>query len=250
MSRLIFTAASGAYRSYIALFSYCASRAYPDAAIFVLECEGTPEYEAAIKRHLVVPDTKYDEVYVTDIDMLLLRTTSNLFDQHSDLARIENTCYSSSKRRKEPRGSERMQGLHYRKWEWYDKTEQARTKYLDELSSGKIGLDRIDDELVLMNVTTESNLPVIYYPGNLIDLHFGIHMGTIRAYKAHGSNAIREQLRIRVSPDMASDLVSIEDELIKCIDVNTESGKKVSEELKTLLDFCKGRMKVKKSEPT
>jgi hypothetical protein len=243
VSQLILTAASGTYLSYVPLFKYCASRAYPMAAVSVVEYPGIPEYEAAIKRLLIVPEIKADEIYVTDVDMLLLKTPKNLFDQHSCLARVENTCYSSSVRRRETRGSERIQGLHYRTWKWYEKTLVARTKELDDLQDGKIGTDRIDDELSLMRVTVNSDLPIINYPGSLVDLHFGVHLGTIRAYKAHGRNAIYEQLRVRVSREMAAEIVSIETELKTCIDTSIEGSEKTAEEIKTLIEFCKGRMK-------
>jgi len=203
MKRLIYTAASGWYTAYAPVFEYCCRRSYPDADVHVDIIDDRPEkYYAACYRLLNHPGGDYDEVYVTDVDMMHVPMSPGLWQYHEQRMAHSHLCYSNSPRKGEERGPERLTGLHFATPEWYQRTYDQRDHYLNLLEKGLIGKQRYDDELTLMKVCRESGVGIPPRE-RLIGRHFGIHLGTIRCYATHSDRARESQLRIRVTHDQA-----------------------------------------------
>jgi hypothetical protein len=133
--------------------------------------------------------------------MMIMPETPSLKDFHIQEMQESGLCYSNTPRGTEERGADRVTGLHFVGFEWFNKTYDARRKYLERCMNGEY-TNRIDDELILMRVIKESGLEV---PRKrpLMKRHHGIHFGTLRAYKSHDRKHRFEQLRLRISPERA-----------------------------------------------
>ena len=235
MRDLIYTCASGDYCGYAELFYKASRRAYPDAEVQVERIANVPKgapYYAAVQRFLT-SWAEYDRVYITDVDMIHLKTPGNLFDYHQRVADMNKSCYSNTRRRSEPFGDQRMTGLHCCFKGWWEVTALARRKAQELLDQGKIGGGKYSDEMVLMVLVQDAGLPVLQLPGVLSDRHYGIHLGTIRDYMGHGMAEIRSQLMMRITPAMAREWVEIQPEMMKSVDGV------IQEELSILTRFCK-----------
>jgi hypothetical protein len=205
MKRLIYTAAQGWYRSFAPLFKWCCNHAYPEADVQVEIISGIrPPFYAACARFLQAPSQEYDEVYVGDIDMFHMPQSPGLFEYHEERMRKTGLCYSNTPRSaKEPCGPDRMTGLHFATQEWYARTSVARVSALRRLNDGDLGNDRLEDELMLMQICKDSGLQIPPRE-KLLPRHFGIHGGTVRCYENHTRSTRESQLRMRISPEMAT----------------------------------------------
>lgn len=240
MADLIYTCVAGDYTGYADLFEATSCRAYPGADVVVERLpdsyKDTP-YAAACFRYLA-DLSKYDRVYITDVDMIHLLCCGDLFAHHESICAERQSCYSNTVRRKEVMGADRMTGLHFATREWYARTERAREDQLRRLIFGEIGKSRFDDELMLKRIVEDSGLPVLHLGGSLIKRHFGIHIGTVRCYKYHGRTAVRQQLQMRVTPEQASEWLEIEESMSRLV-----TAPALVAEIRQLTDFCKSRSK-------
>jgi hypothetical protein len=135
-----------------------------------------------------------------------------------------------------------MAGLIYVTQEWYEKTKDKRSQFLEELTSGKIGNGRYDDEKMLKRICAESRLQ-ISPKRPLIRRHHGIHLGIIRNYCMYGKSRLRSEMQLRVSPAQARqwNKISAMDEyqdIKKRID-----DKKIHLEYDFMDDFCRSHGK-------
>jgi hypothetical protein len=221
---------------YAPYFELCAKRAYPDAVVRVDILDNVPcLYYAACYR--LLNEVPGDYVYITDVDMLLM---PGLFDYHTNMMAETGLPYSNCQRKNETMGADRMTGLHFCTPEWYRVTAESRRKYMANLNRGEIGGGRFDDELTLMRVVRESGLG-LPPRRRLINLHFGVHIGTVRAYKHHTRETMRHQLNMRVSTSVAQEMCVIMDSPewrdIKC------DNRTVRDEMRMLEVYCRGRAK-------
>ena len=195
------------------LFVYCCNKAYPeyDIKLFIrgdikphireaLNMQpGTHEIipglfddyhhtkYAPISWRFVVPPKYYegyDYVYITDIDMIIIREETKLIDFHVNEMKNTQMCYSNSRRHsKHWKGIMSLSGLHFVKNVWFDRTEDSRVKYAALLKAGKVGKKREYDGHMLWRMVKESGLEVCKkYP--LTKRHHGIHLGNFRLYQS------------------------------------------------------------------
>lgn len=176
---------NNAYKLYLPMFVEAIRYSYPDYKVWAVEVPmlGVKSYYSAVSRFLVNPSTESntDYYYITDIDMIILPEETPLHEFHIEEMKSMRTVYSNTPRTKEFRGAERLTGLHFVNKNWYSITKSARykaKKLLDDPRHG-LGLNAIDDEIMLMSIVKSCNLPV-KDPTSLIKRHHGIHLGTIR----------------------------------------------------------------------
>lgn len=238
MRDLIYTCVSGDYLGYAPLFHLAAARANPNAEVEVdrITTAKVP-FQAACQRFLT-SNGDYDRVYITDIDMIHLTCCGDLWAHHEAIGKQYGTCYSNTCRRREPLGAQRMTGLHMCLPGWYEATSVSRNEEQEALDRRVIGKGRFDDELMLRRIVERSGLPVLDHPGNLVKRHFGIHMGTIRAYRSHGRAAIWQQLGVRIDRPMAQEFCQIYDSLVAVTDDHT-----ILDELQIIYRYCMERSK-------
>jgi hypothetical protein len=151
---------------------------------------------APISWRFVVPPeyyNGYDYVYITDIDMMLLKEKVSLMDFHVCEMEETDMCYSNSRRNsKHWRGEESLSGLHFADQRWFEKTERARQKYERLLRSGEKGRKREYDGLLLGKMVKESGL-CMCKKHKLVPRHHGIHLGNFRLF---GSRMHKLETRI------------------------------------------------------
>ncbi len=241
---LIYTAASGHYQDYSQLWAYSASKAYPEYAVeceLISESELMPPHYASCFRLLIGHD-EYKYVYVTDVDMMILCEPVPILEFHKLQMEIDKLSYSNSPRTTEPQGSQRMTGLHFATKLWYVRTAEARRKYMHMINNGELGRHKFDDELILMKVCKESGLG-IPKARPLVRRHFGIHLGTIRAYsyKRHSRNTLAQQLKMRITIDQAKQWLSYYDdpEFLAIVQHVSKRNRIIKLELQKLYSFCK-----------
>ncbi len=207
MSKLLITTfAVGRYKVYSELFRYAINKAYPEYDVLVTESNiSQPKYYGACIRFLDEdPSFKdYDYVYITDIDMMIVREPVSILDFHTKEMEETGLCYSNTPRGMEERGFDRLTGLHFVGKDWWEKTKVARNYYLRELLSCKIGDIAIDDEIMLMNIVNDSEVGMVPAKRDLICRHHGLHLGTVRAHKHETIQKLRRDVFIRVSPERA-----------------------------------------------
>jgi len=243
---LIYTAASGIYLDYAPLFTYMVKSQYPEYDVDVTKIVSPPAtYSAACYRLLVNPAemTGHEYVYITDVDMMILREEPGILEFHT--AEMESTglCYSNSIRKKhsEPQGDDRMTGLHFATAEWYRRTQDVRSRYFHAVDSGEFGNGRFDDELILKSVCEKSGVGIPRrFP--LIARHHGIHLGTIRGYINHTRETMKHQLRYRINPAKARQWITMhEDKRFREIcRLTAEKNRVIGKELEILYTFCMG----------
>ncbi len=149
-------------------------------------------------RFLVPPEhyKDYDYVYITDIDMMIMREKVSLLDFH--VCEMEETglCYSNSRRNsKHWQGKHSLSGLHFVSQEWFEKTEVARQKYANLVQSGERGAKREFDGHMLWLMVKESALNTCK-KYKLVKRHHGIHLGNFRLFKQR-----QGKLNSRMDPD-------------------------------------------------
>lgn len=210
---LITTWAVGRYKVYSELFQFAIKKAYPEYDVHVFESEITfPKYFGACVRFLVNIESvfsNYKYVYITDIDMMIVREPVSILDFHTNEINETGLCYSNTPRGMEERGFDRLTGLHFVTQDWWGKTEEARSKYHHMLNKCEIGEVAIDDELMLMNIVKESGLPVAPPKRDLICRHHGLHLGTVRAHKHETLQKLRRDVFIRVSVQRAKEWMRV-----------------------------------------
>ena len=242
---LIFTICDEAYSDYREMWEWLIKRNYPEycSGLTIIEKVEQQPYMAACKRFVVnpyglFPNLKKD-IYITDIDMMILRESLTIEEFHRKEIKEEGNCYSNSPRNNdEPESYLRLTGLHYATPEWYEKTINAREIYRTLINDGWIGKGRYDDEKMLFNICIESGLKI---PPKkpLQKRHHGIHMGTFRNYVMYGPQRLRSELRTRISPHQARQWNEItEEKEYKRILTNIESPV-IKKEFKFLETFCR-----------
>lgn len=238
------------YLDYWPLWLCCIEKAYPNYETHMkLIKDKKPQHRPACMRFLE-PLFDADYYYITDIDMMILPENPPLHEFHLAEMKESGLCYSNSPRNNsEPKSYERMTGLHFANNEWWDKTREARGKYLELLDAGLIGNDRFDDEIVLKNIILESGL-ALPPKRPLARRHHGIHMGTLRAYRWHNPSRLENQLSLRISPKQAEQWLTIVDGLeYPCL--AEKVNKTIEWELNALEAFCRRRVKQNDSmDPT
>lgn len=245
---LIYTCTSGHYTDYTALWEYCITRAYPEYDYKSEEIE-EPKTScfAACYRLFNQPSPLYDYIYVTDVDMMILREEPSLLDFHLEEMKQTGLCYSNSPRTREYLGSSRMTGLHFASMEWYEKTLEDRSAHLRLLTKGKIGSDAVDDEICLMNICRNSKVG-LPDPRPLVRRHHGIHLGTLRHYmQPKHTKAIRnQQLKLRISSEQAKQWLTYYDDpkFVKIVEAVSKKNKVIKNELETLYSFCRRQEKM------
>lgn len=209
---LITTWAVGRYKVYSELFQFAIKKAYPEYDVHVFNSDiQMPKYYGACIRFLLNPDLfrDYKYVYITDIDMMIVRESVTILDFHTNEINETGLCYSNTPRGNEERGFDRLTGLHFVTQEWWENTKGIRKKYLKMLSDCEIGEVAIHDELMLMNIVKESGLPVSPPKRDLICRHHGLHLGTVRAHKHETLQKLRRDVFIRVSVQRAKEWMKV-----------------------------------------
>jgi hypothetical protein len=209
---LITTWAVGRYKVYSELFQFAIKKAYPEYDVHVFEDDTTfPKYYGACVRFLSYSKEfdYYKYVYITDIDMMIVREPVSILDFHTNEINETGLCYSNTPRGTEERGFDRLTGLHFVNQEWWGATHEARYDYLRKLEMGLIGDVAIHDELMLMNIVKESGLPVAPPKRDLICRHHGLHLGTVRAHKHETLQKLRRDVFIRVSVQRAKEWMKV-----------------------------------------
>jgi hypothetical protein len=203
---LITTIAEGRYVAYRELFLTFVRHAYPeyDSKVYTIQSPSA-KYFGACQRfiHKFCEYDAYKYVYITDIDMMIVREDPTLLKFHTDELAESGLCYSNTPRGNELRGFERLTGLHFVDSSWWEVTHEARTRYSTELMIEKVGNESIDDELILMKIVKESGLPLPVPKKDLVCRHHGVHLGTIRAYKKSSIQVRRNRVGIRVDTNRA-----------------------------------------------
>lgn len=235
---MIYTAASGAYVGYAEIWKYCVSRAYPDCQVRcdILHDARTPYY-AACYRLLYNPDETQDYIYVTDVDMIILREQPTLKEFHLKEMRQSGLCYSNTRRKKEVMGDKRITGLHFASQEWYAKTKNVRALYMHAIDNGEFGNGRFDDELILNQIMVKCKMaiPVI---SALVKRHHGIHLGTVRAYINHPAAKLKQQLRMRITKKQSEQFVILfEEHAFRSLVIR--AAPVIRHEMMTVYAFCK-----------
>jgi len=128
----------------------------------------------------------YENIYITDIDMLILRENTNLLDKKLKLCEEDNNlCYSNSIAVDDwvTRGK-RMTGIHFFKSKKYlKKMYPIMEKYKEILREGmpkhfyNAALGKNDNQMALRIMIEEAGLPM---PGNLTFEYNGLHVGHSR----------------------------------------------------------------------
>jgi hypothetical protein len=206
----IYTVYNEKYAGYADMWIHCIKQAYPSYQVIAKEMRSHYQYDASCIRYLDRPYHEGD-VYISDIDIMILKETQPLHAFHQIEMINSGLCYSNSPRNNnEPRSYERLTGLHYATQAWYAATALARLKYKNMLDRGEIGMDFFDDEIMLKKICEESGLGI---PPKtpLFRRHHGIHFGTIRHYISLGPERLTSELRTRVKPDQARQWVEIMD---------------------------------------
>ena len=242
---LIYTVAAGHYRDYVPLFKRCLELQYPEYDYIVDEIETDNPILAATLRFLLEPLGKHKYVYITDVDMFILREKPTLLDFHLKEMKEQGLCYSNSRRKREPRGSERITGLHFVEREpWYKATSEARRACLKAIKTEGYYTAPFSDELMLQRIVLESGLDLCGRT-HLASRHHGIHIGLFKHYRLHSRETIKQQLTMRISPPVAQKWIqNYSDPEFAKIEVETRKKNKIiADELERLYAFCRKREK-------
>jgi hypothetical protein len=245
------------YAAYIPLFCWCVKQVYPaySCKIFTrnidviqnlfLNTEFIPLFEDfprysynTIALRFVIPPKyfdKFDYVYVTDIDMMIMPERISIEDFHCGEMVSTGLPYSNSLRNVHHyAGYQSLSGLHFASRAWFMKTEAERLKYYDLLQRGLVGLYREYDGIMLYRMARNSGLgiPKKY---KLKKRHHGIHLGNFRLYNT------REAWESRIPPEYRSQWQSWEcdpefSEIIKHCRIK---NKMLDNQLTTLHDFIR-----------
>lgn len=200
MKLCVTTVVDKKYVHYIPLFIYCLRYAYPEYKIKIFTLCDYPSHKFAeivpnyfeghrpgfntIALRFLVPKKEFknfDYVYITDIDMLIMREGRPLHTFHLQEMASTGLCYSNSTRNsKHWKGEESLSGLHFCAYEWFEKVEKEADRYRDYLLNTPER--REFDGHMLYNMCRNSGLGI---PGKfkLIPRHHGIHLGNFRLFE-------------------------------------------------------------------
>ena len=148
MKVLITTVVDAKYMAFAPMFVYCCRQAYPeydvkiilrDKCLYLLDCETVLEFQGfprylynTIALRFVVPLENYDGydyVWITDIDIMMMREDPQLANVHEKQMVETKMCYSNSLRNKDHYlGSKSLSGLHFATQEWFDRVEPERRR--------------------------------------------------------------------------------------------------------------------------
>lgn len=200
----IFTIVYGQYAWYLPMFTYLLKKAYPEYKIHILADTNEPEIlaiegvkqikslfpprpdsssRAAAIRFLYDDDvlTESDYTLITDCDMLMIRESISIVDQHM-LALRKNglECYNNYLS-----NGDRCPGIHFVTKEWWARTEDERDEEARILSA----MDPVEydhDEKMLLRIIRASGLPEPKPTPNLWAYH-GQHLGEWRRRAMFGT---------------------------------------------------------------
>jgi hypothetical protein len=124
-------------------------------------------------------------VYISDADILILRTNPTLIEVHLDdlTGPFSNSIRNASNIFKcgndTWNGTECLSGLHFCTKSWFDQVEPLAAKYREFLKTAEVG--RGFDGRMLWLMCKKLGFPI---PGKkkLIKRHHGIHIGTFRLW--------------------------------------------------------------------
>jgi len=207
---ILFVVAEGRYQNYADMWELALEKSYPEYERFILTLDTNPKlpkYYGACIRYLFDHERftgKY--LYITDIDMMIVRESPSLLDFHVKELEETGLCYSNTQRGTEVMGFNRLTGLHFIKNndEWMQATFNIRAQEYGKLCRGEIGQSPIDDELMLMRIVKDSGLPLPPPRRNLIERHHGLHLGTVRAHCSKSHQALRQAISLRVDRTKAT----------------------------------------------
>ncbi len=193
---LLTTLVDRRYWDYVELFTWCAKKSYPEYDVKVLRKEDVfpnhPDlgFTTNALRFLVPPQyyDGYQYVYVTDIDMLILREVPPLLEFHlmdmtgpySNSLRHESNKFACDEERWN--GSQSLTGLHFFHRDWLALVEPLAVVYRKILEQKAVG--RGYDGHMLWSMCQQLGLSL---PGkkSLVGRHHGIHLGSFRLYRPH-----------------------------------------------------------------
>ena len=210
-SLCVSTVVNRGYHHYIPLFIYCLKKNYPEyhVKIFVHGDVESEIFDAlkmlpynfdlipnvfagytngkynVISWRFVVPPEHYegfDYVYITDIDMMILKEDVSLLNFHLNEMGETGLCYSNSLRNKHHwKGGESLTGLHFVSQQWFEKTEKSRVSFAELLRTGRVGERREYDGNMLWLMCQDSGLE-LPKKHKLAKRHHGIHLGNFRLF--------------------------------------------------------------------
>lgn len=181
----------------------------------------------------------FDYIYITDIDMMILREKVELLYYHLNEMERTGLCYSNSIRnRKHWKGNQSVTGLHFASYEFFERTEEAMEKYSEKVKTGEVGAKREYDGNMLYRIIKESKLGICgKYP--LAERHHGIHMGSFRLYKGN----LKRKLNKRVDKDKCRKwLTMLKDETFREIIKLCSVDPVIKEQTDALQEFCEKRV--------
>ena len=213
MKLCVSTVVDSRYQNYIPIFLYAMNQSYPEyhikifthgilkspvlTALHYLKYDNYEIHEglfdsfhyskyAPISWRFVVPPScyeGYDNVYITDIDMMIMPEKVDFLYYHLNEMGETGLCYSNSLRNsKHWKGTESFTGLHFASKEWFERTEKARQKYEIKLRLGRVGEKREYDGHMLYLMAKESGLEICKKL-KLAERHHGVHLGNFRLFK-------------------------------------------------------------------
>ena len=189
------------YVAYIPMFSWCCKKAYPeyDIKLFV---RGEGRYAPGAKvihnffkdypQHgpntialrFAIPGEhykEYDYVYITDIDIMIIRESPTLLDFHLKEMQMTGLCYSNSIRNsKHWQGANSLTGLHFCSKKWFEKTEGQAENFRKYLKVAEVRREYDGHMLAIMAENTRIGKPGKF---RLATRHHGIHLGNFRLMK-------------------------------------------------------------------
>lgn len=192
---LLTTLVDRRYWDYVDLFTWCAKKSYPeyDVKIFHRE-EIFPNHPnlgyTTNALRMVMPQELFSEyryIYITDIDIMILREDPPLLDFH--VKDMGHKCFSNSIRNAGNtyqsggevwRGNECLSGLHFCSREWFERVEPQAIKWRKYLGENEVW--RGFDGRILYLICKEVGFPIPPKRG-LIRRHHGIHLGTFRLWR-------------------------------------------------------------------
>lgn len=219
MKLCLTTVVDDKYMAYLPLFVFCANKAYPNyiVRLFIrnrcpynlkawrLHCELIPLFEnfpryeyMSIALRFVIDKTYFadcDFVYITDIDMMIMREHRDIEYFHRMEMSQTKLCYSNSLRNAAHyAGNNSLTGLHFASRAWFEKTNDLSAEYRMSLREGLIGTYREYDGVMLYRIADRGacGLPGKY---KLTKRHHGIHLGNFRIF---GTNKLKLDTRISI----------------------------------------------------